>query len=93
MNIGDKVVCIDDGPLCCNCNFGERSPLKRNQVYSIEGFTVDVNGILGLILLGVPIMHKDTTHSKGYNVRRFRKLDEMKMQSELEHLKKNLAVI
>jgi hypothetical protein len=88
MEIGTKVVCIDDSPSKCRCCLGEPTGLIKNQVYVIEGFEIDGFGTLGLVLVGTrPKPKSHPLEGKGFNVRRFRSLDHIK---ELNSLKQQL---
>ena len=75
MNIGDKVVCVDDSP-CKTC--GSPLALSKNQIYVVIG--IRKSNITTQILLDI-IGSKPTCHQSpnpGYLANRFRPLNEIK---------------
>lgn len=83
MNVGDKVVCVDDSP-CCYCH--TPIDLLSGQVYVVSGIRICyVSKNLVLDILGL----KPTCHGIGqaYNAKRFRKLDELKEETRQRQLK------
>lgn len=72
MNIGDKVVCVDDSP-CCNC--GAPSALKKNAVYVVSGVRVRYNQMAVDIVGLRPACHKPHTYIS-YRATRFRHLNQ-----------------
>lgn len=88
MKIGDKVVCVDDGP--CRCH-GHKVPVKKGRVYVIESFPVpDKRNVTGVILIGV---RQQRNHLRGVNIKRVRLLDEMKQEAaDRQNLLKPLTV-
>lgn len=89
-NIGDKAVCVDDGPgLRCDCP----SQLKKDAIYVVIGVdpVKDYFGINGVFLLGIKNKHfcKKYYSDGGFAPRRLRKLDELKQEAKqkLEQVK------
>jgi len=80
MKIGDKVVCVDDGP-CRTC----KNPigLIKNQVYVVRGSFKWTNGVIYLQLLGFISKCAENHEWIGdtANRNRFRLLDEMKQEA------------
>ena len=89
MNIGDKVVCIDDSP--CKCGCGYKMPLLKNNIYVIEAMKLANHGLC-IMLFGIraksPCEGKDGEN--WFLFRRFRLLDELKKQNEQKQLEREL---
>lgn len=78
MNIGDKVVCVDDSKCCC-CGFKVPN-LLLNSVDVIDDTRL---GSLGLYihLLGRDLVCQCTESGTYALAKRFRKLDELKQEA------------
>jgi hypothetical protein len=80
MNIGDKVVCVDDGP-CVNCGHPNLW-IKKDAVYVIRNIRrVGETVVLDLVGVNSPACHED--FGMGFGVRRFRRLEELKKQASV----------
>lgn len=79
MNIGDKVVCIDDSPSKCPCCKGEKLNISKNLVYVISGLALKD----GIFLIGVNQFHNDKRNSIDYGFlsTRFVSLTDLKNKS------------
>lgn len=87
MEIGTKVVCIDDSPSKCPCCLGKDTGLVKNKVYVIQNFEIDSRKNLCLALVGIqPKCHYHLNLS-GFLATRFRSLEDIK---ELNSLKQQL---
>jgi hypothetical protein len=85
IDIGDKVACVDDSPrphLIGNTYPNGR--IVKGTVYVVEGFITDQFGELALRVIGKPIVGW-SGRIYGWRIFRFRKLEELKMEQELEY--------
>jgi len=80
MKPGDKIVCIDGRP-CVTC--GAKIGVVEGSVYVLlETFISEVTGHALLDLVGIrPSCHK-TSRRRGYRLKRFRRLDELKAEAK-----------
>lgn len=67
--VGQKVVCVDDGP----SYWGDAVPLLKNQVYTISGFRQPdyEGGDIGIYLVEVQV-HEDEYYTDSFLPSRFR---------------------
>lgn len=81
--INDKVVCVDAAP-SRNCLFPS-SALKKGSIYVVEGLDLeeDMQGDIGLHLVGVSSFLHPRGIWLGWNSRRFRKLSEVQAENTL----------
>lgn len=82
MNIGDKVVCVDDSA-CLRC--GHKLSITLNSVYVILSSGRNSVGYW-VNLIGVPLCHCQDRYigpeQTGYRQSRFRLLDELKKENK-----------
>lgn len=82
MNIGDKVVCVNDSRCRCAICIGLPVPVIKNNVYVVERISNAFSGrTTAIVLLGVPKVHEDLP-DRGIGADRFRLLDELKQQAK-----------
>jgi hypothetical protein len=80
MNIGDKVVCVDDSP-CVQC--GGNGNIKKGIVYVIQNIRQSTLGKVTILdLIGVnPNCHNSPYGKTAYSANRFRLLSEMQSEA------------
>lgn len=83
MNVGDKVVCVDDSP-CKIC--GVISDLIVNRVYVVQKITQ--HKCIVVVGIAMKACHiSNDGNDWGYVPERFRKLDELKEETRQRQLK------
>ena len=85
--INDKVVCINDR--WNTTDYVLVNPPKKDCVYCVESLRVSQSGKLGLYIVGSKSYGKgaDANIDMGWNAKAFRKLEDVKMENELNYYK------
>ena len=76
MKTGDKVICIDFAP---NYKSGIYPPVLPNVPYVIGDVMKTHDGRMGINLIGVTNLGEHAA----FNAKRFRKLDDLKLESKI----------
>lgn len=92
INIGDKVVCVDDIPKYGSTEYEYSNDyVKKGEVYNVEGFSVenfnDTGETLCLYLTNKRRYWRYNGEDTGWPAFRFRKLEDVKMENELKRSK------
>ena len=84
IEIGDKVVCIVQFENNPDYDNPDGLP-NKDQIYVINGFTVDEIGNLGLKLIGLKSIHIASNIETGFAAEGFKKLDELKEENRQKY--------
>ncbi len=90
MNTGDKVICINDIPPLNSKALQHKHWIKKDETYTIRAIRKLSNNQVGILLEEIinPLVFDNITevqYEPGYNINRFRSLDELDIiEQEME---------